>query len=89
MLQHATNGPKLFGLVDMKTEWASAELLALNLPAIPPPEGTETSLSSHTTWPITEQWASAMEDGEGGEIGTKSLGRERADKMVTFRGKYM
>lgn len=34
----------------------------------PHPEAIEAILSTHTTWPITEQWASAMEDGEGGEI---------------------
>lgn len=56
----------------------------------PHPEAIEAILSTHTTWPITEQWASAMEDGEGGEIKEqkkkkKSSGREKADKMVTQR----
>ena len=57
------------GLVDVKTEWwAFAKWSALNLPAPPPPQATEAILSTQTTWPITEQWASAMEDGEGGEV---------------------
>lgn len=45
------------------------------------------SALTHTTWPIAEQWASAMEDGEGGEVRMKSLGREKADNVLTQREK--